>query len=181
MDDEPTSPLFTYVVPFLGVLLVAVGIGGAVPGGYALVQDELRECDAPTILVESPERTAALTGDDGPQLPRVQFDDLAPAEQAAFTAALESPRGEAHVQGAFPNRPAFERGVVVTDRGREYYATVVAENTCFRAPPLAFPLGLFAIGLGVVGLLTPPLYRRLVALERRGAVEESEEGGTRPD
>ena len=173
-EDEPTSLLFTYVAPFVGVLLIAVGIAGAVPGGYALVQDQLRDCDTPTIAVETPERTAELTDEDGPQLRRLGFEELSEAERDAFERALDDPIREAHVDGAFPNRPAFENGTVVAYEGESYYATVVAENTCFRAPALAFPLGVFAIGLGAVGVLTPPLYRKLVALERRSRPDEIE-------
>jgi hypothetical protein len=157
--DDDTSLLFTYVTPFVGVLLIAVGIGGAVPGGYALVQDELRDCDTPTILVEPPE--------GGPTLPRLSFEELSPAERAAFTEALDAPRREAHVDGAFPNRPAFENGTIVGYEGERYYATIVAENTCFQAPPLGFPLGVFAIALGTVAVLAPPAYRKLIDLERR--------------
>lgn len=172
MSDEGTSLLFTYVAPFVGVLLIAVGIGGAVPGGYALIQDELRDCDSPTIGVEPPERAAALVENGGPDLPRVPFEDLTDAEQEAFRAALDAPRREAHIHGSFANRPAFEEGVIVTYQGEQYYATLVAENTCFRAPPLGFPLGVFAIALGTVGVLTPPAYRKLVDLERAAGEDE---------
>jgi hypothetical protein len=165
--DEETSLLFTYVVPFVGVILISIGIGGAVPGGYALIQDELRDCDSPTIAVETPERTAELVGADGPSLPRLAFEELTDAEQEAFVEALDAPRREAHVYGSFANRPAFESGVVVTYQGERYYSTIVAENTCFRAPPLGFPLGVFAIGLGAVTLLIPPAYRRLITLEQQ--------------
>ncbi|MFC7095751.1 hypothetical protein [Halobaculum marinum] len=170
-DDEATSTLFTYVAPFVGVLLIAVGIAGAVPGGYALVQDELRDCGSPTIAVESPERTADIVGDGAPQFDRLDVEALSAAEREAFEEALTAPRGEAHVDGAFPNRAAFERGAVITYEGERYYATIVAENTCFTAPSLGFPLGVFAIGLGTVCVLMPPLYRRLVRLERESRVD----------
>ena len=160
------SVLFTYVAPFLGVLLVAVGIGGAVPGGYAMVQDEIGGCGEPTIAVEGPEETSQRFADSQPQLPRFQFTYLAPAEQAAFREGLADARGEAHVEGPFPNGPAFRNGSLVSYEGEDHYVTVVSENPCFQAAPLQFPLGVFAIGLGVVGILTPPLYRKLVALER---------------
>ena len=170
-DDTDTSLLFTYVTPFVGVLLIAIGIGGAVPGGYALIQDELRDCDSPTIVVESPERTVELVENDGPSLPRLAFEELTAAEQEAFVEALDAPRREAHIYGSFDNRPAFQRGVVVTYQGERYYSTIVAENTCFRAPALGFPLGVFAIGLGTVAVLIPPAYRKLVELERRAGGE----------
>jgi hypothetical protein len=166
-ETDETSLLFTYVAPFVGVLLIAIGIGGAVPGGYALIQDELRDCDSPTIVVESPERTAELVENDGPSLPRLEFEELTDAEREAFREALDAPRREAHIYGAFDNREAFESGVVVTYRGERYYSTIVAENTCYRVPALAFPLGVFAIGLGTVAVLLPPAYRKLVELEER--------------
>jgi hypothetical protein len=170
-DEDVDSVLFTYVAPFVGVMLISIGIGGAVPGGYALVQDDLRDCDSPTIVVEPPERAAALVDGDGPSLTRLDFEELSAAERTAFTDALDAPRREAHVDGAFPNRPAFENGTVVTYQGERYYSTIVAENTCFRAPPLGFPLGVFAIALGTVAVLVPPGYRKLVALERRADEE----------
>lgn len=167
MGDDTDSVLFTYVAPFVGVLLIAIGIGGAVPGGYALVQEDLRDCDMPTIVVEPPERAAALVDDGGPTVTHLDFEELSAAEQAAFTEARDAPRREAHVRGTFPNRPAFENGTIINVQGERYYSTIVAENTCFRAPPLGFPLGLFAIGLGTVAVLVPPAYRKLVALERQ--------------
>ncbi|WP_136588777.1 hypothetical protein [Salinigranum halophilum] len=168
-DGEDTSLLFTYVTPFVGVLLIAIGIGGAVPGGYALIQDELRDCDSPTIVVEPPERATELVENDGPQLQRLAFADLTDAEQEAFVEALDAPRREAHIHGSFANRAAFESGVIVTYQGERYYSTIVAENTCFRAPALGFPLGVFAIGLGTVAVLIPPVYRKLVELDERAS------------
>lgn len=166
-DADATSPLFTYGVPFVGVLIVAVGIAAAVPGAYALIQEDLTTCGAPTIAVESPEETADRFGDSPPPtVDRLEFAALAPTEQTAFEAALDDPIGEAHVEGAFPNDGAFRNGAIVAYDGDEYYATVVADNPCFQAAPLQFPLGVFAIALGIVGILTPPAYRKLVELER---------------
>lgn len=171
-DDTTDSVLFIYVAPFIGVILISIGIGGAVPGGYALIQDELRDCDSPTILVESSERASELVDNGGPSLARLDFEELSDAEQTAFTEALDAPRHEAHIHGSFPNRPAFENGTVITYQGNRYYSTIVAENTCFRAPALGFPLGVFAIGLGTVAVLFPPAYRKLVELERQADDEE---------
>ena len=162
-----TSPLFTYVVPFLGVLLVAVGIGAAVPGGYALIQETIATCGEPTIAVDGPESTERRFGDGAPALPTLAFEDLSNAEREAFLDALADPVGEAHVPGPFPDRQAFANGTLVAYEGERYYVTVVSENPCFDAAPLQFPLGVFAIALGTLGILTPPLYRRLVELEER--------------
>jgi hypothetical protein len=165
-DADSESALFTYGVPFVGVLVVAVGIAAAVPGAYALIQEDITTCGAPTVAVESPEETDRRFGDRPPAtVDRLDFTALAAAEQAAFEAALDDPIREAHVEGEFPNAEAFRNGTLVAYDGEQYYATVVAENPCFQAPPLQFPLGVFAIALGVVGILTPPAYRKLVALE----------------
>ena len=164
--DGPVSPLFTYGVPFVGVLVLAVGIAAAVPGAYALIQEEITECGSPTIAVEGSETTAERFGDTPPvALDSIALAELSPADRAAVEAALAAPRGEARVRGPVPHAATFRDGVIVTDDGERYYATLVAENPCFAAEPLQFPLGVFAIALGVVGILTPPAYRRLVALE----------------
>lgn len=165
-DDADRSLLFTYVVPLVGVLLLAVGIAAAVPGVYAHIQEDITTCGAPTIAVETPEETEQRFG-EGPDanLPEFEFAALSPAERAAFREALAHPLHEARVDGAFPHHPEFVNGTLVTYEGERYYTTVVAENPCFEAHPLQFPLGAFATALGIIGILAPPGYRRLVALE----------------
>ncbi|RLM33981.1 hypothetical protein [Haloarcula sp. Atlit-120R] len=168
MSDGADSFVFQYLAPFVGVLLIAVGIAGAVPGGYAIIEPELENCGNPTIGVEGPEETAErFGGDEGPRLPQVTFEDLSSAEQTAFLTAVDDPVDEEQVVGSVPNADAFRRGSIVTYEGERYYVTLVAENTCFAAAPLQFPLGVFAIALGFLGILAPPLYRRLVRLEQR--------------
>jgi len=169
MSDE--SILFTYIAPFVGVLLVAVGIGGAVPGGYAIIQDEITTCNQPTIAVEGPEETAQRFNTTNPQLATFQFEELSQAEQQAFVNATEDPVREARVTGAFPNGNAFRNGSIVTYEGEQHYVTVVAENPCFIAPELQFPLGVFAIIFGLIGILSPPIYRKLIELEEKANVE----------
>ena len=168
MADE--SIFFTYVAPFVGVLVVAVGIGAAVPGGYALIQKDITTCDTPTIAVEGPEETQQRFDERRPNLPRLQYENLSEAEQAAFNEALTDPQGEARVAGEFPNGDTIRDGSVIIYEGEEHYATVVAENPCFVAPALQFPLGVFAIIFGVIGILSPPIYRKLVELEERANV-----------
>lgn len=160
------STLFTYGAPLIGVLLVSVGIAAAVPGAYGMIQTEIADCGDPTILVETPEQTRERF-DDPSQAPvsRLAFTDLDAGERAAVRDALADPQGEAHVRGEFPHYRTFLNGTVIRYEGEYHYATVVAENPCFEAAPLQFPLGVFAIALGVVGILTPPAYRKLVALE----------------
>jgi hypothetical protein len=160
------SYLFTYVVPFVGVLLVAVGIAAAVPGAYDLIQEEITECGTPTVDVESAqETTEQFDGEPPGSLARFELSDLSAAERRAVRAGLADPIGEARIRGEAPNYPAFVNGSLVTVDGTAHYVTVVAENPCFAAAPLQFPLGVFAIALGVVGILAPPAHRRLVALE----------------
>jgi hypothetical protein len=164
--------VFTYGAPFVGVLLVAVGIGAAVPGAYDVIQEEISTCGEPTIHVESAAATERRFGEaPPPSVERLRAAALSPAERAAVEEALSAPRGEAHVVGAFPNAGAFRNGTLVTVAGERHYATLVAENPCFAAAPLQLPLGAFAIALGLVGILTPPAYRRLVALEAGTDVE----------
>jgi len=169
MSEE--SILFTYVAPFVGVVLVAIGIGGAVPGGYAIIQDELTACDQPTIAVEGPEETAERFGERTPNLTTIQYDTLVPSEQRAFVNASEDPVSEAKVTGPFPNGDTLRGGALVVYEGERYYVTVVAENPCYNTPQLQFPLGVFAIIFGVIGILSPPIYRKLVELEERANVE----------
>ncbi|MFU1781653.1 hypothetical protein ACM16X_09745 [Haloarcula japonica] len=174
MSDGADSFVFQYLAPFVGVLLIAVGIAGAVPGGYALIEPDLENCGNPTIGVEGPERTAERFGggEPGPRLPQLTFKNLSSAEQTAFLTAVDDPVGEQQVVGSVPNTDAFRRGAIVTYEGEEYYVTIVAENTCFAAAPLQFPLGVFAIALGFLGVLAPPLYRRLIRLEQRAGRSE---------
>lgn len=162
------SVVFTYGAPFIGVLLVAVGIAAAVPGAYAVIQSDITSCGTPTIAVESPEETTTRFDESpDPQLTRFEFEQLSEAEQAAFLEARDDPIGEARVTGVFPNYPAFLNGTLITYENEQYYATIVAENPCFEAVPLQLPLGIFAIALGIIGILTPPGYRKLIELEEQ--------------
>mgnify|MGYP000342025169 CR=1 FL=1 len=160
------SVVFTYGAPLVGVLLVAIGIAAAVPGAYGLIQTDIADCGDPSILVETPDVTEQRFGDTPPStITRLDVRDLSPAERTAFREAIDAPRREAHVRGPFPSYETFRNGTVVTADGQNYYVTVVADHPCFETAPLQFPLGVFAIALGLVGILTPPAYRRLVALE----------------
>jgi hypothetical protein len=157
----------TYGPPFLGTLLVALGLAGGVVGGYAVVQAELGLCGDPTIVVSSPEATAQLTAErpPGPALQQFAIAELSPAERRAVSTAVAEPTGEAVVRGRFVHRRAFERGALVDYRGATRYVAVASTTTCLAVNPLLFPLGVVSILLGVVGILVPPVYRRLLALE----------------
>lgn len=162
--------LLTYGVPFLGTVLLAAGIGAAVLGGYGAVQADAGLCGAPIIGVESPDETDRRLsgyGQGGPALQRIAFENLSDAERAAFEEALDAPGAEGAVDGEFPNRGAFENGVLVAYEGETYYATLRSDNECTSVDPLLFPLGLAAMAFGALGVLTPPLYRRYAAFERR--------------
>ncbi|WP_148413683.1 hypothetical protein [Haloferax sp. KTX1] len=166
MSRRGDSVLFTYVAPFLGVLLVAVGIAAAVPATYDVIQDDITTCGTPTIAVDSPEETTARFGEDPrPNLTRFAYEDLSEAERKAFRDALNDSVGEARVDGEFRHYDEFLNGSFVTYEGERHFVTVVAENPCFVAAPLQLPLGVFAIVLGVIGILTPPAYRTLVSIE----------------
>lgn len=170
MADE--SSVVVYGVPFVGVLLLAVGIPGAVLGGYSAVQEDLGLCGDPSIAVDTPAETERLTsGPASPTLRTLDRSALAPAEREAFERARASPTRTAEVRGEFPHRTAFERGVLVVADGTRYYATLVADGSCLAISPLLMPLGLVAVALGVAGLLTPPAYRKLAALEERTRYE----------
>jgi hypothetical protein len=168
-DDRPTaSTLLTYGAPFLGTLLVAVGIAGGILGGYAAVQAELGLCGESTIVVYPPGQSEQYANPQaGPTLRRFDVSELAPAERRAFKEAVRSTRGEAEVRGRFVHRRAFRRGILVSDGGTVRYATVASTNSCLSVDPLLFPLGVVSILLGVLGILTPPLYRMVLEREER--------------
>ncbi|RBI59069.1 hypothetical protein DMJ13_24600 [halophilic archaeon] len=169
----------TYGPPFIGTLLIALGLAGGVVGGYAFVQAELGLCGDPTVVVYSPEATDRLTAEQpsGPNLQRFGFDDLTPAERRAVATAVSDPAGEAEVRGRFAHRSAFERGALVEYRGATRYVTIASTTACLSVNPLLFPLGVVSILLGVVGILVPPVYRRLIALEARSERSRREEQG----
>lgn len=166
-----TDALLTYGAPFLGAILLSLGIAGGVIGGYSAVQSQLGLCGDPIVSVETAEDTARLQqgyGEGtGPTLDRIDYADLSESEQAAFEEALDSTRREGTVTGAFPHRDAIQGGVLVTYEGETYYTTLSSANECLAADPLLFPLGIVGILLGIGGVLTPPLYRWYLAFERR--------------
>jgi hypothetical protein len=168
-DESPLSEtLLTYGAPFFGTLLVAVGIAGGTLGGYAVVQSQLNLCGSPTIVVYSPGATEQLTAATRTDpLREFGIEELSPAERRAFEDALENPRDTGEVNGRFIHRGAFRQGVLVTSGGTTRYATISSANPCLSVDPLLFPLGVVSILLGVLGILTPPLYRKLLEREER--------------
>lgn len=174
-EQTGDSALLTYGAPFLGALLIAIGIGGAVIGGYAVIQQQLDLCGNPTIAVSTVDQTKPLADPSGPNLPRFQYPELSLAERAAFTTAIESPSMKADVRGSFPHRQAFQQGAIVMYRGEQQYVTTIWASSCLTVNPLFFPLGVVSILLGIGGILTPPAYRKLLEREKSRERLESEE------
>ncbi|SDK74611.1 hypothetical protein [Natronorubrum texcoconense] len=165
---EPTeseeSYLLTYAAPFLGVLLIASGIPIALVGGYVVMQDTLGLCGDPDIEIrtlEDGERPASTVGD-------LEYDELSETEQRALREAIDSPLEEATVDGeGLENEAALLEGVVIEVDGQEYYVRIASLNSCLEAEPLLFPIGSVAILVGIAGVLTPPIYRKMAGFEER--------------
>lgn len=164
--------ILTYGAPLVGAVLLSIGLASGVVGGYTLIQSDLGLCGNPVLHVESPEDTERMLrghgAGPGPQtLPSLTFEELAPGEQEAFRDALGEVNQEGVIRGEFPHREVLLRGALIVYDGEPHYTTLVSENQCVEPNPLLLPLGLISIALGVVGVLTPPLYRRYVEFERR--------------
>lgn len=162
--------LLTYGAPLIGAVLLSVGIAGGVMGGYSTIQERAGLCDEPIILVstvDDTERQLQAAEGGGPDIGRIAFANLSTGEQRAFEEAIAAQSREAEIGEKLSHRGAFERGVVVSYEGSEYYTTLASENECLDANPLLLPLGVVSILLGIAGVLTPPLYRRYVAFEQR--------------
>lgn len=150
--DEEVSRVLTYGVPFVAALLVALGIAGVVLGGWSVVQPAVGGCGDAVVAVSTPAETEQRLADEqwAASVDRLAYDDLSTAEQRAFHEALESPRRRGTVEGEFPHRDSFRRGVVVTRDGTERYATLAATNECLAVSPLALPLGVASLLVGFV-------------------------------
>ncbi|MBZ6496652.1 hypothetical protein [Natrinema longum] len=164
---EPTagseSLLLTYAAPFLGVLLIAAGLPLAIVGGYVVVQDSVGLCGTPTITATPVEE------DDTPPetVETVPAADLTSAERHALEEAIDSPLREGRVDGELGNRAALLEGALVEYEGGRYYVQIASQNTCLEVEPLLFPIGAIAIFVGIVGVLTPPIYRQMAGFEER--------------
>lgn len=163
MADD--SALLIYGAPLAGVLLLSMGLAAGVMGGYSVVQEELDLCGDPSIHVASESASARYTGGDAPSIPRIPVEDLTDAERDAFEEGLGSPGRLGYVRGEATHLDAFRGGVLVTHRDGPRYVTLSSMNRCVDANPLLFPLGVVFILVGIGGVLTPPLYRRLEAFE----------------
>lgn len=163
MADE--SDLLVAGAPLLGVLLLTVGIAGGVMGGYSAIQTQFDLCGDPTIHVADAETSDQYVGPGAPSIPRLSIEALTPAERRAFRRGLHSPTGEAEIDGDVAHLEAFTEGVIVTYASGQRYVTLASLNPCLDVPPLLFPLGIVAMLVGIAGILTPPLYRRVEAFE----------------
>ena len=153
----------TYAAPFLGVVLIAVGLPLSIVGGYVVVQDGVGLCGEPTITA-----TPAEEYDESlATIEEVPAEDLSAAERRALEEAIDSPLREATVQGELENRAMLLEGAVVEYEGEAYYVQIASQNTCLEVQPLLFPIGAVAILVGVGGVLTPPIYRKLAGFEER--------------
>ncbi|WP_435078009.1 hypothetical protein [Halococcus sp. AFM35] len=140
-----------FTMRFLGAVLFAIGIGAAVVGGYALVQEDLGLCGNPILEVSS----SNTYGDDVPSLPA---NSLSPAEHAAFVEAVTGLTSEAEIDGQIRTN-ALREGALITYQGERYYAAIGSLNQCVAIDPLVFPLGVALVGLGAVAYVSPTLRR----------------------
>lgn len=163
MADD--SVLLVYGAPLVGVVLLSVGLAAGVMGAYSVVQEELELCGNPSINVASEERSTQYAGPDAPSIPRIPIEELSPAERAAIRRAVHAPGQIAYVRGDAPHLAAFTEGTLVVTEDGARYVTLASRNRCVDANPLLFPLGVVFILVGIAGVLTPPLYRRMEAFE----------------
>ncbi|WP_049924771.1 hypothetical protein [Halopiger djelfimassiliensis] len=173
-SGEPTDPgeslVLTYVAPFLGVVLIAVGLPLAIVGGYVVLQDTFGLCSDPALEVRP------LEGDEPPAatVTELEYEELSTAERRALEEAIDSPLGEATIEGELANRDALRSGVVVAVDGTRYYVRIASLNSCLDVEPLLFPIGAVAILVGIAGVLTPPIYRQMAGFEERIQRERGE-------
>ncbi|OLZ41036.1 hypothetical protein A6E15_08540 [Natrinema saccharevitans] len=171
---EPTaaseSLVLTYAAPFFGVVLIAVGLPLAIVGGYVVVQDGIGLCGAPTIsATPTDEYEGALA-----TIETLPAEDVSAAERAALEEAIDSPLREATVDGEVTNRAALLEGAIVEYEGQDYYVQITSQNSCLEVAPLLFPIGAIAILVGIAGVLTPPIYRKMAGFEERVGRDRSD-------
>ena len=165
---EPTeseeSLTLTYVAPFLGVMLIVAGLPLSIVGGYVVIQDSMGLCGDPSIEVrhlEAGEEPGATVAD-------LEYDDLTAAEREAIREATDSPLEEGTIDGdRLEHREELLEGAVVEVDGERYYVRIASLNSCLEVEPLLFPIGSIAILVGIAGVLTPPIYRKLAGFEER--------------
>jgi len=94
-------------------------------------------------------------------------EELSAAERTALEEAIDSPLREGKVTGELANREALLEGAIVEYEGDRYYVQIASLNSCLEVAPLLFPIGAIAIVVGILGVLTPPIYRKMAGFEER--------------
>jgi hypothetical protein len=140
-----------FTMRFLGAVLLAIGIGAAVVGGYALVQEDLGLCGSPILEVSS----GSTYGGEVPTLPA---NSLSPAERTAFVEAVTGLTSEAEIDGEVRTN-VLRDGALISYQGERHYAVIGSLNQCVSIDPLVFPLGVALVGLGAIAYVSPTLRR----------------------
>ena len=143
-----------FTIRFIGAVLVAIGIGAAVVGGYALFQESAGLCSDPVLEIRSPGDAGAASSSE------LSVNDLSSAERAAFVTAVETPANEGDINGSIETAELND-GVVVNYQGERYYAVIGSLNQCVSVDPLVFALGATLLVLGGVALVGPTVRQRL--------------------
>jgi hypothetical protein len=162
--------LFTYIVPLIGVFVLAAGIGGAVLGSYAPVQNTFGLCGAPEMTVFASGETTRVTSPGGFEYPQFRYEELSEPARSAFEEALESPTNKHGVEGDLPpdeREALLASGGVITYEGMEYYTALTA-HPCVNVAPLLLPVSFLALALGAAGMLTPIVWRRRIGRPLHG-------------
>lgn len=146
-----------FAVRFVGAVLFAIGVGGAVVGGYAAFQESVGLCGDPVLEIRAPDDPA---GTPSGEYPTLAASDLSAAEREAFVDAVESPADESEITGRI-RTTALRNGAVVTYRGERYFAAVGSLNRCVSVDPLVFAFGMTLVVLGGVAFFGPTVRRRL--------------------
>jgi hypothetical protein len=173
--------LFTYVVPTIAAFVLAAGIGGAVLGAYAPLQQNTGLCGESEFTVFPPgEGGPSPTVADSGVFPVFGFDELSEEEKRAFREALASPINAAEISGETEHAGAFgtgvesgtgaddaEDGAVVRYEGEAYFVASVPHD-CTNVAPLILPLSLVGLLVGTAGMLTPIVWRRRIGRPLHG-------------
>lgn len=158
--------LFTYIVPVIGAFVLAAGIGGAVLGAYAPLQQSYDLCGDSELTVFPPDETGPVAGEND-LFTTFAFEELSEEERRAVREAIAEPTNEAELPGDTEHAEAFAVGAIVHYRGVDYYVTTVAHE-CTTVDPLVLPLSLVGLLVGTAGMLTPIVWRRRIGRPLHG-------------
>ena len=158
--------LFTYIVPVIGAFVLAAGIGGAVLGAYAPLQQDSGLCGESELTVFPPGDTGPVTGGSD-VFSTFAFGELTPEEQRGFREALRSVNNAAEIPSDTEHAESFRTGAVVSYQGNEYYVATTLHE-CTNVDPLVLPLSFLGLVLGTIGMLTPIAWRRRIGRPLHG-------------